>query len=49
VTGARQLLGSGQARGAGTDDGDLLARFDGSRLRDDPAVFPAGVRDLALD
>jgi hypothetical protein len=49
VAGARQLLGGGQAGGAGTDDRDLLAGLDAGGLRLDPAVFPALVDDVVLD
>src|SRR5690606_38451156 len=49
MAGACQLLCSGQAGRAGTDDGDLLAGLVAGRLRHHPAVFTGLVDDGALD
>ena len=49
VAGAGQLLRAGQARRAGADDSDPLARAARRGLRRDPAFFPALVDDLAFD
>ena len=49
VAGLVQLGGGAQARRAGADDGDLLARAHFGRLRHDPALFPAAVNDGAFE
>ena len=47
VPGAGELLGDGQAGGAGADHGDLLAGLDPGRLGDDPALLPARLTMLS--
>jgi hypothetical protein len=49
VTGAIQLLRRGEPRGAGTDDGNLLAGAHRGRLGQHPALVPAAIDDLVLD
>ena len=49
VPGPGELLGGGQAGGAGADHGDLLAGLDPGRLGDDPALLPGAVDDALLD
>src|SRR5690606_38896915 len=49
VTGAGQLLGSGQTGRAGTDDGDLLTGEPGRVHRGDPALVEGVLDDLDLD
>jgi len=49
VTGARQLLGAGEAGRARTDDGHPLAGAARRGLGRDPAFLPALVDDLAFD
>jgi hypothetical protein len=49
VADPRQLLGGGQAGGAGADHGDLLAGLGPGRLGRDPAHFPALVDEEVLD
>ena len=49
VAGAVELLGAGEAGGAGADDGDRLAGALRGRLGLDPALFVAAVGDGLLD
>ncbi len=49
VAGPGQLLGGGQAGGAGADDGHRLARAHGGRHRSHPALGPGPVDDRDLD
>ena len=49
MAGAAELLGGGEAGGAGTDDGDLLAGMHRCRLRHDEAQFVSLVGDRLLD
>ncbi len=49
VARARELLGGGESRRAGADDGDLAAGAQRGLLRHDPALVPRAVGDRVLD
>src|SRR5205807_2463099 len=49
VTGPVELSGTGQARGAGADDGHFLARALGRRFGDHPTFFEALINNGAFD
>jgi hypothetical protein len=44
-----ELCGRGEARRAGADDGDLLARANLGRFRHHPALVPPVIDDRRLD
>ena len=49
VAGLVELLGGGETRGTGADDGDFLARANLGLLGEHPALVPTAVGDFALD
>jgi hypothetical protein len=49
VAGARELLGAGEARRAGADDGDALARLAGGHCGWIQPSCPAAIDDRAFD
>ena len=48
MAGAIQLVGGGEPRRSGSDDGDALARADRGRPRDDPALVEGALDDRGL-